>query len=431
MNIAILGYGVEGESVYKYYRAKYPDALFTVYDNKPEPKNTLPDDVKFVGGVHDFRGITADLAIKTPAIPPWKVAVSGQVTTMAREFMKMCPAPIIGVTGTKGKGTTCSLIKSILDADGRKAWLVGNIGVGALDVIDQIGPDDIVVYELSSFQLWDCDSSPHVAVVLGIEPEHLDVHKDLDDYIEAKSHIAAYQSDDDIVVYKADNQFAVDIARRSSGNPVGYQRQEGAHVEGDTFYYGGQKLCSLSMLRLPGRYNQDNACAAIEAVRPWVKDGITIGQGLAAFEGLPHRLQLVKSVNDVAYYDDSVGTTPGSAIAALSSFDQQKVIILGGYDKGASYEELAKVMKEQDSTIRQAILIGHEATAIERALRGVGFSRYDNIGMNVSMTDIVNKAAQYARPGDVVLLSPACASFDMFKNVYDRGDQFIQAVEKL
>src|SRR5207253_581260 len=150
-----------------YYHAKYPDATFVIYDNKQEPKNAVPDGVEFVGGVVDFKGITADLAIKTPAIPPWNVEVSGEVTTMTREFLKQCPAPVIGVTGTKGKGTTSSLIKSILDAAGKKTWLVGNIGVGAFDVLEQIKSDDVVIYEMSSFQLWTLDVSPQVAVVLG------------------------------------------------------------------------------------------------------------------------------------------------------------------------------------------------------------------------------------------------------------------------
>ena len=198
MNIAILGYGVEGESAYRYYRAKYPDAIFTAYDNKPEPKNPLPSDVRFVGNREDFKGITADIAIKTPPIAPWNVGVTGTVTSITREFIKNCPAPIIGVTGTKGKGTTASLIRSILDAAGKKTWLVGNIGIGALDVLDQIQSEDIVVYELSSFQLWDCDVSPHVAVVLGIEPEHLDVHRDFDDYVRAKANIGRHQSNKDI-----------------------------------------------------------------------------------------------------------------------------------------------------------------------------------------------------------------------------------------
>jgi len=429
MKIAILGYGVEGESVYKYYHAKFPDAQFVAYDNNEVAKNPLPAGVEFVGGVKDFKGIDADLAIKTPAIAPWLVGVSGEVTTMTREFLKVCPAPIIGVTGTKGKGTTASLIKSTLDAAGKKTWLVGNIGLGAFDVIDQISPEDIVVYELSSFQLWDLDVSPHVAVVLGIEPEHLDVHKDFEDYLLAKANIAKHQHPSDLVVFKADNQYAERIATMSVAGHIPYQDQAAAHVRNDKFYYGEQELCSVGVLKLPGIHNQDNACAAVAAAWPWVKDGSVIAQGLAAFEGLPHRLKFVREVDDVKYYDDSIATTPGSAIAALAAFEQPKVIILGGSYKGATYDELAA--KVAESSIRKVLLIGSEAPKIETAIKAHGITDYENLGSSITMADIVGAAKNAAEPGDVVILSPACASFDMFKSYSDRGDQFIQAVQRL
>lgn len=430
MNIAILGYGVEGESVYKYYRAKYPDATITAYDNNVQPKNPLPADVKFVGGLKDFKGITADIAIKTPAIPPWDVQVTGQVTTMTREFLKACPARVIGVTGTKGKGTTACLIKSILDANGRRAWLVGNIGVGAFDILDQIKPSDVVVYELSSFQLWDADVSPHVAVVLGIEPEHLDVHKDLNDYISAKANIAKYQKPEDLIVYKKGNQFAEQIAQLSPAlQKVAYPTEITTHVRDGKFYNGEQELCSVGALRLPGDHNKDNACAAIDAVWQWVSDGNDIERGLEAFEGLPHRLKYVRSVKDVTYYDDSIATTPGSAIAALAAFKEPKVIIIGGSDKGASYDELVTKIKE--SEVRRVILIGTEAPKIEALFKAAGVSRYTNLGTSMTMDAIVQSAADSAEPGDVVILSPACASFDMFKSYTDRGDQFIAAVNAL
>lgn len=431
MNIAILGYGVEGKSAYNYYRAKFPDAQFTVYDNNQQPKESLPEGSKFVGGVKDFRGIAADLAIKTPAISPRDVEVSGEVTTLTREFLKACPAPVIGVTGTKGKGTTASLIKLILDAAGKRAWLVGNIGVGAFDVLHQIKPTDIVVYELSSFQLWDSDVSPHVAVVLGIEPEHLDVHKDLDDYIAAKSNIAKHQKPEDFVVYRTGNQYAEQIGLLSAGTKVVYPDSGAAHVENGYFYYGTQELCPAAALKLPGEFNRDNACAAISAAWPWVKDGNDIERGLQAFEGLPHRLKYVRTVNDVDYYDDSIATTPGSAIAALTAFNEPKIIILGGSNKGASYDELAQTIVKTSDSLRRVLLIGSEAARIEETLKSVGFARYTNLGPSVTMDAIVKSAAGVAEPGDVVILSPACASFDMFKDYADRGNQFIAAVQDL
>lgn len=429
MNIAILGYGIEGESAYGYFRKKYPEADIIAYDNNDRPKKTLPADVTFVGGRNDFKGIVADIAVKTPAIPPWNVQVTGQVTTITREFMEVCPAKIIGVTGTKGKGTTASYIKSILDAAGKKTWLVGNIGLGALDVLEKIHPDDLVVFEMSSFQLWEIDTSPHIAVILGIEPEHLDVHKDMNDYVMAKANITKHQKTDDIVVYRLGNKYVEDIVGLSKAQKIAYPSDNGAHVKQGKFFYGEQELCSASAVRLPGEHNKENACAAISAVWPWVKEGRYIEQGIQSFDGLPHRLKYVRSVDGVDYYDDSIGTTPGSSIAALASFQQPKVIILGGSSKGADFYPLIKAIKSSD--VRRVILIGSEGQKIEKLLKNSGIECYTQLGSNVTMKDIVREAKTSAAAGDVVILSPACASFDMFKDYADRGNQYIAAVNNL
>ncbi len=429
MNIAILGYGVEGESIFNYYHAKYPSASFAVYDNNEKPKNPLPGGVRFIGGVADFKGIEADIAVKTPSIPPWEVEVTGEVTTMTREFLRECSAPVIGVTGTKGKGTTSSLIKSILEAAGKKVWLVGNIGIGAFDVLGQIQPEDVVVYELSSFQLWELDVSPHIAVVLGIEPEHLDVHKDLADYVSAKANIAKHQKPEDSLIYKIGNEYVESIADQSAAAKIPYPSNAAAHVSGGMFYYGEQQLCSVEVMKIPGVHNQDNACAAIAAAWPWVHNGETIATGLAAFEGLPHRLKFVRELDNVKYYDDSIATTPGSAIAALAAFAEPKILIVGGSYKGATYEHLAAEIVK--TNMRYVYIIGDEAPKIQEALEATGMSDYLNLGTLVTMGEIVEAAKAMARPGDVVILSPACASFGMFKNYSDRGEQFIQAVQNL
>lgn len=429
MNIAILGFGVEGESAYRYLRAKHPSATIAVYDNNETPKRQIPQDVTFIGGVKDFKGINADVAIKTPAIPPWTVEVSGEVTTLTREFIRQCPAPIIGITGTKGKGTTASFIKSILDASGIRAWLVGNIGIGAFDVLNTVNKNDIVVFEMSSFQLWDIDISPHLAVILGIEPEHLDVHKDMEDYVMAKANIAKYQQAEDIVVYKEGNEYSERIAALSKGKKIPYPSKKSAHIKDNYFFYGEQELCSVDAVRLPGLHNKENACAAISAVWPWVKKAATIQQGLMNFHGLPHRLKYVRTVNGVDFYDDSIGTTPGSTIAAIESFDKPKILILGGLGKGANYNSL--VEKIITSNVRHVVLIGREAQKIQDLLSVSGIKNYTNLGSDVSMEQIVFSAHSFAQSGDVVILSPSCASFDMFVNYEDRGDQYIAAVNKL
>lgn len=424
MKIAILGYGVEGESVYNYYHAQYPDAQFVVYDNKTEPKNQLPEGVEFVGGVKDFKGIEADLAIKTPAIAPWLVEVSGEVTTMTREFMKVCPAPIIGVTGTKGKGTTASLIKSILDAAGKRTWLVGNIGLGAFDVLDQISPDDIVVYELSSFQLWDIDVSPHVAVVLGIEPEHLDVHRDFDDYLNAKANIAVHQKETDTIVYKESNEWSKQIAFRSSATKIPYANQGGAYSDDGYFYYQEHKLCTVSVLRIFGEHNVENACAAIVAAWQWAQDPAMIERGLSSFKGLPYRIELVRELDGVSYYNDSYSTSPAAIGVALKAVANPTILIAGGYDRGFNYEEAASVITAH-SEIKKVLLIGQTGPKVARHLAKGTYEILDNF------TTAVTRAKELATAGDAVLLSPGFASFDMFKNFNDRGRQFTELVGEL
>lgn len=428
MKIALLGYDIENASAYDYLIRKHPEASFTVYDQRDEPARQLPDGVDFIGGVTDFWHVEADLLVRSPGIALSKIDITKEVTTATKLFFSECHAPIIGVTGSKGKGTTSSLIAAILSAAGKTVHLVGNIGRPALGELSSIKKDDIVVYELSSFQLWDLNVSPQVAVVLHIEPDHLDVHADFEDYVNAKAHIAQYQTENNIVVYNASNEHACAIADRSAGFHLPYQSDEYAHVKDNAFWFGAQKMCSVDALHLPGAHNQDNACAAINAVRNWVKDGKTIADGFAAFEGLPHRLKLVATKANVSYYDDSIATTPGSAIAAMHAFGTPKIMILGGSRKGADFVELADVA--QVSHVKLALLIGEEAASIEREL-----VRCDvpciNLGSEITMTEVVTVAAQHADSGDVVVLSPACASFGMFQNYADRGQQFITAVESL
>lgn len=424
MNIAILGYGVEGESVYNYYHSKFPNAHFTAYDNNPEPKNAIPDGVEFVGGIKDFKGIIADVAVKTPAIPPWKVEVTGEVTTMTREFLKECPAPVIGVTGTKGKGTTSSLVKSILDAAGKKTWLVGNIGVGAFDVLAQVSPDDIVVYELSSFQLWDIDISPRVAVVLGIEPEHLDVHKDFDDYLNAKGHIAEYQRSSDMVIYKYTNGYSATIAKKSPAQNVPYLSEAGAHIKNGFFYFGDNKICSTEIMRIPGDHNKENACAAIAAVWQWVQDPVVIEKGLSEFEGLPYHIELIRELDGVKYYNDSFSTAPAATQVALKALPNPTVLIAGGYDRGYNYKEMADVILNQQN-VKRVLLIGQTgpkvAEYLPRELYEIG----------EDFQSALNRAREAAVGGDIVLLSPGFASFDMFPNFTIRGQQFTELVNNL
>jgi UDP-N-acetylmuramoylalanine--D-glutamate ligase len=428
MRIALIGYGIENASVYRYLIKQHPQAEFTVYDEREAPGEPLPEGVGFVGGLSAFTDIDADLLVRTPGMSPYKIHTDTPVTSATKLFFEACRLPIIGVTGSKGKGTTVSLIASILTAGNVGNWVVGNIGNPALDMLGSESSADVVVYELSSFQLWDLAQSPGTAVVLMIEPEHLDVHKDLDDYINAKANIARWQKQGDRLIYKVGNEYAERIARLSPGKVTAYPDSDRAHIEADSFYYGATKLGPISDLPLPGRHNVDNAVAAIDAAWPYVNDPATIMNGLRAFTGLPHRLKFVAEHDAVTYYDDSIATTPGSAIAAIHAFEQPKILILGGSSKGADFHELGRLIASD--TVRHAVLIGDEAPALETALRDAGFTDFTTL-REPSMDTIVACARDHAQTGDVVILSPACASFGLFRNYSDRGDQFICAVNGL
>ena len=414
MKIVIAGYGVEGQSSLRYFQKEFPEASFLVADER-DRVDGLPDDVGYQVG---FAGLNdADLIIRSPSLSPEKIKTSGKIWSATNEFFDKCSAPIIGVTGTKGKGTTCSLIASILQQVGQTVHLVGNIGVPALDVLPKIKKTDIVVYELSSFQLWDLEKSPHIAVVLMIEPDHLNVHADFGDYLAAKRNIARFQSQEDYVIYNSQNDFSREIAASSPAQKKEYP-----------FYITND---IISAIRLPGKHNIDNVCAAILAAKA-IQSDITndeIKAGLSDFTGLPHRLKFVAEKNGVRYYDDSISTTPGSAIAALKSFTEPKILILGGSDKGADYTELAQEIARQQ--MRAVIVNGANISEIIEILHKNKVSCQVVQLEMAPMPIVVEAAANQAQPGDVVILSPAAASFDMFKSYNDRGEQFVATVENL
>lgn len=427
MNVAIAGYGVEGEANYTYWKNTGHDV--TIVDESHTPGRPIPPGAKVLLGEGVFQKLSDfDLVVRTAGLAPNAITTDGDIWSSTNEFFAQCPAPIIGVTGTKGKGTVSSLIANILKAAGHTVHLIGNIGVPALKILPEIDREDIVVYELSSFQLWDLRRSPHVAVVLMIEPDHLDIHADFDDYIRAKSNIRAHQTAHDVCFYHPSNTWSEKIAKSSVlGDIERYAHKEGhsTYVEDGSFYAHKEKICPTDALQLPGKFNLENACAAISAARVYTVDASAIEAGLRQFTGLPHRLKLVREVAGVRYYDDSIATTPGSALAALSSFDQPKIIILGGSDKGADYEEVVEKCKVTQTSV---VAIGQTGSRIAVLCREMNVPVYE---MNGSMKEVVAKCRSLAKPGSVVLLSPASASFGMFKNYADRGKQFVAAVEAL
>jgi UDP-N-acetylmuramoylalanine--D-glutamate ligase len=411
MKVAIVGYGVEGKSAETYWRAK-------------------GDDVTICDTSSDLSGY--DLLVRSPGVHPKKLPAEAKVTSVTNEFMAQCPAPIISVTGTKGKGTTVSLIAEMLKNAGKTVHVAGNIGVPALDLLPQIQPDDLVVLELSSFQLMDAKKSPQVAVCLMIAPEHLDYHSDEVEYWDAKGNIFAHQKSDDVAIYNKNNQQSMDLAYTSGGTKTPYDVEgadtSGAYVADEAIWYQDTRICAVADVALLGRHNLHNICAAVAASWTVTQDVAAIAKAIKEFRGLPYRLQEVGVVNGVRYINDSISTTPESAIAAIQAFAEPKVMILGGSNKGVAFTDMAQIITA--SNITGVVLIGQTADQIAGELGLAGYPQ-SRVARVTSMTEAVQQSVKLAEAGSVILLSPACASFDMFTSYKDRGDQFNAAVAAL
>jgi UDP-N-acetylmuramoylalanine--D-glutamate ligase len=430
MKVAILGFDTEGRVSYDYFVRLGHDV--TICDQKDDLET--PEGAKAVLGPSYLANLDRfDLIVRTAGMTPSIIleknpSVGSKISSQVNEFFKASPTKnIIGVTGTKGKGTTSTLLTKMLEADGKPAWLGGNIGIPPLSFIDKLTADSWVTLELSSFQLIDMQHSPHIAVCLMVVPEHLDWHPDTDDYYGAKTNLFRNQTSDDFAIYNAENENSTRIASTSKGWKVPYMQAPGAFVQDDKVIVDDREICKISELKLLGQHNWQNVCAALTAFWKVSQNAEAARQVLTTFSGLEHRLEFVREVDSVKYYDDSFGTTPETAIVAIQAFKEPKVVILGGSDKGATYDALAQAVK--DGNVRHVITIGDTGPAIAKSLMGAG---YDN-GMSggTTMDEIVQEAAKLAEPGDVVLLSTGCASFGLFKNYKDRGDKFKAAVREL
>ena len=444
MKIALIGFGLEAKSAYDYFKSIDQNNTFEIYDENPKSKIELPNGVKFFGNFHNFSKIQADLIVRTPAVNPSRLPKNAKITSVTNLFFEKCPAPIIGVTGSKGKGTVSSFIAEILRAAGLKVYLVGNIGLPALNELSKIQKDDAVIYELSSFQLWDAQKSPHIAILNNLEVDHLDVHDGFEDYVAAKMNIAKNQTENDFFIFNAENPIVLknveNLKNQLKAELQPFQDYNLAHIQENHFLWGDEVLFETNILKIPGEHNQKNACAAMIATFDFLcEKGFENEEifdfwreGLSKFAGLPHRLKFVREFEDVRFYDDSIATTPGSAIAALNSFEKPKILILGGSNKGADLSELIeKIAKMPEQELRKVILMGAESEKLAQKLISSGFERFINLGVKTNMQEVVKTAFENAKSGDVVILSPAHASFDMFKSYIDRGEQFVENVNLL
>jgi UDP-N-acetylmuramoylalanine--D-glutamate ligase len=448
MRIGIVGWGLEGQSAYRFYGAEHEYLIVSEEPRDDFPMQDRKLKVQFLnsprtpgltGNVSDLSYLNGldfcDKIIYTAPAAKNLEKKFGQnkdfwakATTIQHIFFQEVRSKnIIGVTGTKGKGTTSTLIYEMLKAAGKRAFLGGNIGVPVLDFVRDVAPDDWVVLELSNFQLYNLTYSPHIAVCLMIVSEHMDWHPDMTDYTEAKANLFRHQRPEDIAVYFADNEYSTKIAGYSPGKKIPYYRSPGAYVDDAKIMIDGAEIIDKSEVRLLGEHNLQNICAALTAVWQATQDKDAIRRALANFSGLEHRLEYAGEIDGVKYINDSFGTTPDTAIVAMKAFEQPKIMILGGSDKGAEFTQLAKEVK--NSNVRHAIVIGQISDKIVSALNSAG---YNDITTGLgSMAEIVDKARELAQPGDVVLLSTGAASFGMFRNYKDRGEQFKQVVAAL
>lgn len=452
MKIGIVGWGVEGQSVYRYLG---PATDYLIVNEEPRddfPAETDKVRVRFIDAPRQpgLTGNVADLSYLDGIDKCDKIVYSvantknlekkfgrnqtfwSKTTTAQQLFFEGVKTKnVIGVTGTKGKGTTSTLIFEMLKAAGKKTFLGGNIGKSPLDFISEVGPQDWVILELSSFQLYNLTYSPHIGVCLMIAPEHLEWHDDMTDYVEAKANLFRHQKTDDIAVYFADNNYSKRVAGYSPGKKVPYFAKPGAFVRGDRKIVVGEnetEIIGLDRIKLLGEHNLQNICAALTAVWQVIQDTEPLRAVLSSFSGLEHRLEFVRELNGVKYYDDSFGTTPDTAIVAIKAFVQPVVLILGGHDKGLDYSELIDEIILRDR-VRHVITIGTIGPKLAEALRAKNFLSITE-GLT-TMPEIVAEARRRAAAGDAVVLSCGTSSFGLFKDYKDRGNQFKKAVLEL
>ncbi len=452
--VAVLGLGIEGLSSAHFLAQK--GAKVTTLDQKSGKD--------YLSHLENY-----DMIVRSPGIKrnlPQLLAAEKKgviITSQTKLFFDLCPCPIIGVTGTKGKGTTSSLIYEMLKKSGKDVYLGGNIGKPPFSFLDKLTTQSKVVLEMSSFQLQDLTKSPHIGVVLMITQEHLapdkkdlphqNFHTDIYEYVDSKRNIIRFQAKSDLAILNRDYLGSNESDTHTEGKVFWVSRergvQQGAYVKDSIVWLRidgkEEKIIDAKDVLLPGEHNLENVCAAVMAAFLSGVSKENIVSVLKTFKGLEHRLELIGEINGVRYYDDSFSTTPETAIAAIQAFKEPEILILGGAHKGSDFTELGRVISKSNN-IKAIIGIGLEWSKIKTAIdshsgkrsasRIRSWTSQDDRGFKIiegakNMHEIVQTAFDAAESGDVVLLTPACSSFDMFTNYKDRGEQFKGEVSKL
>ncbi len=453
-HIAVIGLSTEGKDTVKFLHQRGAVIMCCDRRGKEALGQTYEELSRF--GVwfqlgeeylHDLDAF--DAVVRTPGMSPRTPELlsyrkkGGKITSLTKIFFEECRAPIIGVTGTKGKGTTSTLIAKMLESDGKTVHLGGNVGTPLLSRVDSIHEDDLVVLELSSFQLEDLTQSPHIAVILRTTQEHLanfdklatNFHVTKEAYIEAKKSIVRYQTEKAIAIINKDDPTAMSFAGETKAKKYFFSMSDtttDAYITDHAVYLrtdsGIKKLCDRASVKLRGDHNLENIAAASLAVRAAGVSYDAIKKAAVSFSGLEHRLEVVREFRGVIYVNDTFSTVPETTIAAIKSFSEPLILIVGGSEKGSDFTEMGIVIAK--SLVKVLLVVGDMTERILKAVDAAGYKGKKITGLR-TMKDIVVIASKEATRGDVILLSPACASFDMFVNYKERGKLFKEEVNNL
>ena len=447
--IAVIGLGVSNIPLIDYLKVEQADV--TVFDDREEEKIALDIIEKIKkyefkyylgnGNLENLKGF--DMIFRSPSCMPTKPELVAEkqrgaiVTTEIEQLMKLAPCKIIGITGSDGKTTTTTLTYEILKKAGLNVHLGGNIGIPLFTKLNEMQPEDIIVLELSSFQLMEMDISPDIAAITNITPNHLNIHKDYEEYINAKKNIFKYQNEKGILVLNADNELTNACKNEANGKVIMFsstQKLDNGYIVED----GIIKKCedgirrhilNTSDLKLKGIHNFQNVCTALALTENLVDIDNAV-ETIKEFSGVHHRLELVRTIDGVEWYNDSASTSPTRGISALNSFNNKEIILIaGGADKNLDYTPIGKPIVDK---VKSLILIGQTAPKIYDAVKTELENQNKKLDIHMCETfeQSLNLAKRIAKPGQVVLFSPASTSYDMFKDMYERGDKFKEAVNE-
>lgn len=450
--IAVLGLGVSNIPAIIYLNKLgaiiYAHDKIENLESKHEEIKKL-DNIRFYLGNENLKDLNkVDYILRSPGVKPFlpeieKAIKDGvKLTSEIELLVEYAPCKIIGITGSAGKTTTTTLITKILEDAGYNVWTGGNIGIPLFTKLDEIKNDDIIVLELSSFQLMTMKKSPNISVITNIYEDHLDYHRDFEEYVLAKTNIFATQKENDICILNYDSNFTKDFEKiildKNIKSKIKYFseneiKKDGAYINNGVIYYrendNATVVIDTKKLKLKGNKNYLNVCTAICAVKDFVevKD---IANSLKNFKGVEHRIEYVATKNRVEYYNDSISTTPGKAMAALTAFDKKIILIAGGYDKNIDYSNIGKFIIK---SCKAVILLGDTTQKIYDSI--VNDDNYNKDCIHIQKVDSLQEAVLVARKianeGDIVVMSPASASFDMFKSYKERGNVFKELVNNI